>query len=120
MQSVIAANERAGLSVYVVWLPILPTDFSAPNTSAMGRVPDTRVRQFWDRDRLIAKAIAAAGPTQPVPDCCDMNGILWDLTTVYSRGLRWEDRLPPAAFLNGPVVDLRTEIGQALEQAVAR
>ena len=120
MQSVLAAREGSDVRVYVVWLPILATDFSAPNTSVMGRIADTRVRQFWDREQLIAKAIAAAGPDQPAPDCCDMDGILWDLAAVYTRGLRWEDRLPPAAFLNGPVVHLQTEIDQALAQAAAR
>ena len=117
MQSVLAANAGSDVRVYVVWLPILPTDFSPPNTSAMARVSDPRVRQFWDRDHSIARAIAAAGGSQPVPDCCDQDGILWDLAAVYSRGRRWEVGLPPATFLNGPVADLHHEIDQALKQA---
>ena len=111
------ANPDPQLRVLVVWLPILPTDFTAPNTSAMSRVRDGRVQQFWDPDHLVAKAIAAAaGGSQPEPDCCEQDGILWDLAAVYPKGARWEGALPPARYLNGPVMDVKDVIGAILRQ----
>ena len=104
--------------VFAVWLPILPTDFTPPNTSVLGRISDGRVQQFWDPDHLVAKEIAAAArPPQPEPDCCEQDGILWDLAAVYPKGARWDARLPAATFLNGPVVHVKNGIDAALKNA---
>jgi hypothetical protein len=117
VQSVLESNPDPQVRVFAVWLPILPTDFTAPNTSAMARIPDLRVQQFWDPDHLVAKAIAAAaGPTQPQPDCCEQDGILWDLAAVYPKGARWDNALPAATFLNGPVGDVKDGIGAILRK----
>lgn len=102
--------------MFAVWLPILPTDFTAPNTSVLSRISDGRVRQFWDPDHLVAKQIAAARPPQPEPECCERKGILWDLAAVYPRGTRWDERMPAATFLNGPVVHVKEGINAALRR----
>ena len=115
MQSVLRVNSPVPVRVFVVWLPVLFTDFTPPNTSAMARVPDPRARQFWDPDRMIAKAIDTAGAGQPEPDCCELYGLPWDVAAVYPPGVRWDERLPPANFLNGPVADLTDAIDAALK-----
>jgi hypothetical protein len=33
----------------VVWEPVLTTDFAAPSTTSLGRIPDVRASQYWDR-----------------------------------------------------------------------
>jgi hypothetical protein len=51
---------------------------------------------------------------QPVQDCCERSGILWDLAAVYLPGATWSDRIPAATVFNGPVVDVISEIESAL------
>ncbi len=106
------------MRVFVVWEPILPTDFSPPTTFALRLASDVRVRQYWDPNHLVAKQLASdARPPQPAPDCCDQSGILWDLAAIYPKGARWDDRMPPATLFNGPVVDLKTEIAGLIGRA---
>ena len=98
-----------------MWEPILPTDWSAPTSFAMNRIPDRRVQQYWDPGHVLAKQMAKdARAPQPAPECCDQSGILWDLAAVYRPGATWDDRMPPAAVFNGPVVDLSQEIESVL------
>jgi hypothetical protein len=101
----------------MVWEPILPTDFGAPVTWVLSRASDRRVQQYWDRDHVLAKQMAAdARPPQPEQECCVQSDILWDLAAVYPKGTRWEERMPTATVFNGPVVD----ITEALEAALRR
>ena len=94
---------------------MLPTDLAPPITAVLGRVSDTRARQYWDPDHLLAKRMAAdARSPQPEQDCCQRNGILWDLAAVYPKGAVWNDRMPAATIFNGPVADMGTEIEATL------
>ncbi|MBI2686638.1 MAG: hypothetical protein HYX27_10005 [Acidobacteria bacterium] len=103
--------------MFAVWEPILPTDWSAPGTSALHRLNDRRVRQFWDPGHLVAAAIKKAEASgQLHPECCEREGFLWDLSAAYAPGARWNDRLPEPVLLSGPVV----EVAAALESVVAK
>jgi len=107
-------ETHAGLPVrvFVVWEPILPTDFAPPMTSVLSRMPDLRVQQYWDPDHLVAKQMAAdARAPQPDQDCCVRSGILWDLAAVYPKGATWTDRMPTALVFNGPVADVTDAVG---------
>ncbi len=90
--------------VLAAWEPILPTDWSAPTTSALRRLSDRRVAQFWDKEHLLAKAMAESRDPPSKPECCDRRGILWDLIAAYPAGAVWSQSLPPATVFNGPVV----------------
>jgi hypothetical protein len=97
--------------VFVVWEPILSTDWSPPTTFALSRIPDLRVHQYWDPEHLIAQKLAAdRRAPQPAEDCCERDGILWDLVAVYPKGATWTDRLPVAVLFNGPVVDVKGDL----------
>jgi hypothetical protein len=37
------------VGIFVIWEPVLPTDFVAPSTAALARIPDARAAQYWDR-----------------------------------------------------------------------
>jgi hypothetical protein len=94
---------------------MLSTDWSAPSRSVLGRLPDPRVRQYWDPNHLLAKQMAQdARLPQPEQDCCVRSGILWDLAAVYPPGAAWSERMPPAVVFNGPVVDIVNDIEAAL------
>jgi hypothetical protein len=90
--------------VFAVWEPILPIDWGAPTTSALRRLSDHRVAQFWDKEHLLAKVMAQSRDPASKPDCCNRHGILWDLIGVYPAGTLWDQSLPPATVFNGPVV----------------
>ena len=90
-----------------MWEPILPTDYSSPGTSVLARLSDARVGQYWDKDHLFAGQLGRridADPSQPQPKCCIGKGFQWDEVAVYPQGARWNEQLPHAVFLNGPVV----------------
>jgi hypothetical protein len=106
--------------VFAVWQPMLPTDWSAPSRAVLGRLPDPRVRQYWDPGHVLAKQMAQdARPPRPEQDCCVRSDILGDLAAVYPLGARWSDRMPPAVVFNGPVVDIVKEIAAAIAAAAA-
>jgi hypothetical protein len=101
--------------VFVVWQPMLPTDWAPPTTFAMNRIPDRRAQQYWDPDHVVAKKLAAdRRAPQPAEDCCERSGVLWDLVAVYPKGGVWENRVPVATIFNGPVVDVTPEVESAL------
>ena len=103
--------------VFVVWQPMLPTDWAPPTTFAMNRISDRRAQQYWDPDHIVAKKLAAdRRAPQPAEDCCERSGVLWDLVALYPKGGVWEDRMPVATVFNGPVVD----VTPAVESALAR
>lgn len=108
-------HPGAAVRVFVVWEPIIQTDFAAPTTAALGRAPDRRVRQYWDPEHVLATRMAAdARPPQPRHDCCVRKGVLWDLAAVYPKGATWDDRMPAATVFNGPVVHVIDAIEGAL------
>ena len=88
---------------------------AAASTFALNRISDRRVQQYWDPDHHMARKLAAdARSPQPVHDCCERSGILWNLAAVYARGPSWNERLPAAVVFNGSVVDVASEMESAL------
>ena len=54
MQNVLRDFDKAPLTVFVVWEPILVTDWQRPSASVLGRIPDARAIQYWDPSHLLA------------------------------------------------------------------
>jgi hypothetical protein len=67
---------------FVVWEPVLPTDWGAPSTAALNRISDGRVAQYWDKHRLVSKSMGER----------DKKSIVWD-TSPYMRPVRRGKRL---------------------------
>ncbi len=97
------------MRVFIVWEPVLPTDWMAPSTSTLRRVFDARAQQYWDKGRLLSKAMGEQ----------DKDSIVWDLVAVYQPGLVWEGSPPHALFEEGPVVRVVPAFTAALQQATA-
>ena len=86
------------MKVFVVWEPVIASDFTAPSTAALRRIPDARARQFWDPDRLLSHAMGERPG--------DTESIVWDVIAVYPRGVTWTGTAPPTpAFQDRPVVN---------------
>jgi hypothetical protein len=103
------------MHVFVVWEPILASDFMPPSSRVLGRISDPRARHYWDEGHVLAKRMADdARAPQPEPSCCDHEGVLWDLAAVYPKGSHWDARLPPAIAFDGPVVRVTEKIEAAI------
>ena len=94
------------LRAFVVWEPVLPTDWSSPSTAALARLSDSRAVQFWDRHRLVSHSMGEH----------DRHSVVWDYIAVYPAGAVWEEIPPPALYHGNPVV----QATEAARTAIAR
>jgi len=102
-------EESANLTILVVWEPILASDWSRPTRPVLGRISDPRVKQFWDKDHLIAKQLNQQLSTFQ-PSCCRHAGILWDVAVLYPKGVQWGASQP--VFIDGAVVQVEVELAK--------
>jgi len=103
---ILAKHRERPLVVLTVWQPILPTDWGKPGTGALHRLSDARVRQFWDAEHIVARALEQSSQGRELqPSCCFQNGIWWDLIAVYPPGATWDATLPEPVLLEGTVED---------------
>ena len=102
------AGER--VRAFVIWEPVLPTDWFSPSTATLRRISDTRAAQFWDRGRLVSHAMGEQ----------DRRSVVWDYIAVYPSGAIWEDRPPEALYQGGPVVQVTEAARAALAQVFQR
>jgi hypothetical protein len=91
---------------FVVWEPVLPTDWGAPSTAALHRISDGRAAQYWDKDRLVSKSMGEH----------DKHSIVWDHIAVYAPGATWNQQ--PALFADGPVVKVLGPARDAVTKAL--
>lgn len=103
-------GEFAGkqVRVFVIWEPVLMTDWSSPSTAALRRVSDLRAVQFWDKSRLISRAMGER----------DGHGIVWDHIAIYTAGEVWADAPPRPIYDGGPVVRVIEPARAALDRAL--
>ncbi len=107
MQKVLEKQRYQRIRVFVVWEPVLPTDWGAPSTAGLARAADSRVQQYWDKGRLLSKAMGER----------DNSSIVWDYVAVYAPGALWKDTPPKPFFEDGPVVRVVSALTQALRNA---
>jgi hypothetical protein len=103
-------NHSDRLKVFVVWEPILPTDWFRPSRLVQRRVSDPRVAQFWDKNHLVATQLRAHLAASQV-DCCGQQRILWDVIAVFPKDAKW-DSAPD--FIGEPVVRAAPEAAKRL------
>lgn len=98
----------------VVWEPILVTDWRAPSGSTLGRLSDSRVRQFWDPKHFVSKALSRVSSSrlsEPQPN--SGSGFYWDEAILYAPGSKWKDA-PAPLFWRGPVYQVIPGLTAAL------
>jgi hypothetical protein len=94
------------IRVFVVWEPVLPTDWGAPSTDALKRISYAPATQYWDKDRLVSKSLGEH----------DEKSIVWDHIAVYQPGATWNEQ---ALFANGPVVKVLGPARDAIKKALS-
>jgi hypothetical protein len=105
MMAELGANRAR---IFVVWEPVLFTDWSSPSTATLGRIPDAQASQFWDKMRLISHSMGEH----------DRRSIVWDYVAVYPRGVVWDARPPEPLYSGEPVVRVIDEARSALSGAI--
>jgi hypothetical protein len=80
--------------VFVIWEPVLPTDFGAPSTATLRRISDPRAFQYWDKEHLVSSEL---GET-------DRSSVVWDYVAVFSPGTLWDKVPSQPAYSHVPVI----------------
>ncbi|PYX55698.1 MAG: hypothetical protein DMG73_16815 [Acidobacteria bacterium] len=97
------------LRVFVIWEPVLATDFAAPSTAALARIPDARAAQYWDRKRALSHLLGEHNrPT-----------VVWDYIAVYAPGTLWQDAPPKPVYSDHPVRDVISGAKDAIQRLLA-
>ena len=96
------------MRTFVIWEPVLATDWASPSTMTLRRISDPRATQFWDKGRLISHSMGEH----------DRRSVVWDYVAVYPPGAVWEEGPPEAIYHGGPVVRVTEETRAALAQAL--
>ena len=103
MERILERSHSTPLRIFVVWEPMLPTDWYRPTRPTLKRVSDPRAAQFWDKNHLIAAQVKQQ--LQQFhgndPNCCENAGRLWDMAAIYPPGVKWSESAP--VFDDGPV-----------------
>jgi len=85
---------------------VLPTDFAAPSTAALARIPDARGAQYWDRSRALSHLLGER----------NRSTVVWDYIAVYQPGTLWQDAPPKPVYSDGPVRDVIGEAKDAMQR----
>jgi len=95
--------------VFVIWEPVLATDFTAPSTAALARIPDLRTSQYWDRKRALSHLLGER----------DRSSVVWDYIAVYAPGPLWQDAPPKSVYSDHPVRDVISGAKDAVQRLLA-
>jgi hypothetical protein len=107
---VLAQARALPIRVFVVWEPILPTDWMRPSGMMQSRIADPRVAQFWDKGHLVAKELRRELVSEP--NGYNPRGTLWDFLALYGKQAKWGET--PPVFTGGPVVMTAPELQKRL------
>jgi hypothetical protein len=95
--------------VFAVWEPVLDDDIGVPD-DAMAALNDPRAQHFWDKDKLIARALGGAPRFQSGKDVVfDMKDTLWDVALVYPPRMEWDAGKEPV-FAGGQIYKFAEDI----------
>lgn len=112
-------TAQPNLRVFVIWEPILWSDWHPPTPATLARIPDWRAAQFWDPGHLVSREMQHAihqGTTLPRPKCCIENGYYWDMAAIFPPDARANDALPQPSFFDGAVVGQASAIQKKLKE----
>jgi hypothetical protein len=114
VERILKQTQSESVRVFVVWEPMLPTDWYRPTRPTLKRISDSRAAQFWDKNHLIAAQVKQQLQQFHAndPSCCENRGHLWDMAAVYPPGVKWGETKP--AFDDGPVYRIAPALKQQL------
>lgn len=97
--------------VFVIWEPVLTTDWGEPAQALTSTVADTRAKHYWDHDRKLSALYGGVSRLNSLAETkrigFAMKDVIWDVALVYPPGAVW----PSAAkTLLAPVVKYRADL----------
>ncbi len=114
LEQFLDTHPQPGARVFVIWEPVLDTDWAEPGIAVRSRLNDPRVQQFWDKQRVLSAAFGGPehlGRLAQVREIrFGMDSVIWDAVAVYPPGTRWIENPPVARFLGAPVVDVAPQL----------
>jgi hypothetical protein len=112
---VLRENRRADLHVFVVWEPVLVTDWTRPGDAQTSYVPDPRAAHFWDYGRRLSAVYGGPAKVDSLAEKLQvgfrMKDVVWDTALVYPPGVKWGQ---PAKLMVAPVVKFRDDLAAAI------
>jgi hypothetical protein len=94
LEKLLKEQNDSKIRVFVVWEPVLPTDFGAPSTFTLRRVSDPRASQYWDKEHIVSRLLGERDPSS----------IVWDYVAVYEPGKLWDTAPPDPLYSHVPVI----------------
>ena len=114
IQSMLDEMHDPELRVFIVWEPVLMTDWAAPSTTTLARVRDPRALQFWDRSHRLSRFLGGPRnfpPSNPANRILfDMRDVIWDLVAVYPPGA------DKPSFTGAPVARVAADVRREVER----
>ena len=103
------------MRVFVIWEPVLETDWGDPGQRITGYIPDARAAHFWDPARRLSSLLGGVPRLDHLAAARSvgfrMNDVIWDAALVYPPGAKWGDQ---ARLLVAPVVKYEAQLRAAL------
>lgn len=96
---------KANVSVYVVWLPVLPLDNN--RVSVTETVTDARATHFWDNEQAVSRDLSKAYGND--------GAVVWDAVFVFGPEAKWEEKPPRPIESGAPVVNTIETVKEALK-----
>ncbi len=113
-KEIVEAFPDTKLGVYVVWVPMIPTDSEAAARNAATMFRDARVHQYYDPSRLAGTAyskdlkpdqfrelLGSLANDDPLKQRIDewfarspVERPIWDAVYFFAEGAKWTDTLP--------------------------
>jgi hypothetical protein len=105
------------LRVFVIWEPVLTTDWGTLSPAITANIADPRALHFWDPGRQLSALLGGPGKLDELAGQRQvgfrMKDVIWDAAFLYPRGGHWH---LPAQLLLAPVVKFRDNLAAALPQ----
>jgi hypothetical protein len=87
VQEIFEENKSEILHGAIIWTPMIDTDsLEAANLREPG-FADSRVKQFWDPDRILGRLLSQALRLRI--------SVAWDVYLIYLPDHPWDGELPP-------------------------
>ena len=112
IQEILRQFPNPRLRVFVVWEPVLATDWAPPTSGTLSRISDPRASQFWDRGRLLSGKIGH--------DRFKSDEVVWDFVALFVPGAQWAGSFPEPKFADAPVVNATAGLRRALVAVLPR
>lgn len=87
MQEIFEINKSENLRGAIVWAPMLNTDNLEAANERETKFSDSRVKQFWDQDRIFGQLLSQTLHLK--------ESIAWDVYLVYLPNHPWVTEIPP-------------------------